>query len=170
MDDPILSEMGTYGNLLRQKWQLLIQHGECTFGATSAPKCRRGAPPIHPHHTPGFCTWVQLLGGSTFNQSAEGVSTLLYPVSLLFGCWDRVQGGDPLYGPVKCMLGHRGQIWPIWTRFFAKRPYQYGFGEWLFSAGLTFTFLGAKIGYFWGVWPNVRMEEKCQNGGEERKS
>ena len=87
-------------------------------------------------------------------------STLLYPVSLIFGCWDRVQGGDPLYGPVKCMLGHRGQIWPIWTRFFAKRPYQYGFGEWLFSAGLTFTFLGAKIGHFWGVWPNVRIEEQ----------
>ena len=139
--------------------------GGCNFWCSMGGATLFGAP-----HTPGFCTWVQLLGGSTFNQSAEGVSTLLYPVSLLFGCWDRVQGGDPLYGPVKCILGHRGQIWPIWTRFFAKRPYQYGFGEWLFSAGLTFTFLGAKIGYFWGVWPNVRMEEKCQNGGEERKS
>ena len=63
-------------------------------------------------HTPGFCTWVQLLGGSTFNQSAEGVSTLLYPVSLLFGCWDRVQGGDPLYAPVKCKLVQNGHSSP----------------------------------------------------------
>ena len=54
--------------------------GDATFGAAWGVQLF-GAP-----HTPGFCTWVQLLGGSTFNQSAEGVSTLLYPVSLLFGC------------------------------------------------------------------------------------
>ena len=54
--------------------------GDATFGAAWGVQLF-GAP-----HTTGFCTWVQLLGGSTFNQSAEGVSTLLYPVSLLFGC------------------------------------------------------------------------------------
>ena len=80
--------------------------GDATFGAAWGVQLF-GAP-----HTPGFCTWVQLLGGSTFNQSAEGVSTLLYPVSLLFGCWDRVQGGDPLYAPVKCKLVQNGHSSP----------------------------------------------------------
>ena len=31
-------------------------------------------------------------------------STLLYPVSLLAGGWDWVQGGDPLYAAVKCLM------------------------------------------------------------------
>ena len=47
-------------------------------------------------------------------------STLLYPISLSFGFWDRVQGGDPLYGPVK-YVGHCwGQERLFWTNFFAK--------------------------------------------------
>ena len=37
--------------------QLLIQHGECNFGATSAPKCRMGAPPPHP--------WLLHLGATS---------------------------------------------------------------------------------------------------------
>ena len=45
------------------------------------------------------------------------VSTLLYPVSLLIGGWDWVQGGNPLYATVKCLSGRRGQIW----HFFKKK-------------------------------------------------
>ena len=47
-------------------------------------------------------------------------STLLYPVSLLIGCWDWVQGGNPLYAAVKCLSDHQGQIWRIFVKFFAK--------------------------------------------------
>ena len=46
-------------------------------------------------------------------------STLLYPVSLLIGGWDWVQGGDPLYAAVKCLSDRRGQIWRIFFNFFA---------------------------------------------------
>ena len=38
-------------------------------------------------------------------------STLLYPVSLLIGYWDWVQGGNPLYAAVKCLSGCQGHIW-----------------------------------------------------------
>ena len=92
--------------------------------------------------------------------SAPRTSTLLYPVSLLFGCWDRVQGGDPLYGLVKCILGHRGQIWPIWTRFFCKK----GIPIWI--RGMTF-FCRPHIHFFGRQnWPFLRGLTKCQNGGE----
>ena len=47
-------------------------------------------------------------------------STLLYPVSLLAGGWDWVQGGNPLYAAVKCLSDRRGQIWRILFNFFAK--------------------------------------------------
>ena len=50
-------------------------------------------------------------------------STLLYPVSLLIGCWDWVQGGDPLYAAVKCLSGCWGQIWRNFSIFFAKRTW-----------------------------------------------
>ena len=55
------------------------------------------------------------LGGWTSGReewSTEHVSTLLYPVSLLCGCWDRVQDGDPLFAPVKCKLVQNGHSSP----------------------------------------------------------
>ena len=42
--------------------------------------------------------------------------TLLYPISLLIGCWKWVQGGNHLYEAVECFSGHRDQIW--WIFFF----------------------------------------------------
>ena len=47
-------------------------------------------------------------------------STLLFPVSLLIGCRDWVQGGNPLYAAVKCLSGCWGQFWRNFSIFFAK--------------------------------------------------
>ena len=57
---------------------------------------------------------------ATGGDGGLGSSTLLYPVSLLAGGWDWVQGGNPLYAAVKCLSDRRGQIWRILINFFAK--------------------------------------------------
>ena len=59
---------------------------------------------------PGF--WVHMtrsqINDMFLFQSLVKVSTLLSPVSLVFGCWDRVQGGDPLYAGVGDKWGSGG--------------------------------------------------------------
>ena len=47
-------------------------------------------------------------------------STLLYYISLLPGCWNIVQNGDPLYAGVNHKWDSGGHIWPNWMPFFAK--------------------------------------------------
>ena len=66
----------------------------------------------------------------------DSPSTLLYPVSLLIGCWDWVQGGNPLYAAVKCLSSRRGQIWQIFFSIFFKKHMAHPFPTWNFFWGV----------------------------------
>ena len=78
------------------------------------------------------------------------LSTLLYPVSLLIGCWDWVQGGDPLYAAVKCLSGCWGQIWRNFSIFFAKRTWHTHFLTGKFFSETKNNFFPSKLAVFRG--------------------
>ena len=77
-------------------------------------------------------------------------STLLYPVSLLIGYWDWVQGGNPLYPAVKCLSSCWGQIWRIFFISFAKRTWHIQFLAAKFFSGSKKNFIPPKLAIFWG--------------------
>ena len=70
-----------------------------------------------------------------FKNVGGSPSTLLYPVSLLIGCWDWVQGGDPLYAAVKCLSGCWGQIWRNFSISLQKKDMAHPFPDWNFFQG-----------------------------------
>ena len=77
------------------------------------------------------------------------VSTLLYPVSLLIGGWDWLQGGNSIYAAVKCLSGRRGQIWQIFFfSFFFKKHISYPFPTWTFFGRIHKICLLPQIGHF----------------------
>ena len=78
-------------------------------------------------------------------------STLLYPVSLLIGYWDWVQGGNPLYPAVKCLSSCWGQIWRIFFISFAKRTWHIQFLAAKIFSGSKKTFIPKKLAIFWGI-------------------
>ena len=78
------------------------------------------------------------------------VSTLLYPVSLLIGGWDWVQGGNPLYAAVKCLSDRRGQIWRIFFNFFAKSTCHIHFPGGIFFVGSKKNFSPSNGPFFGG--------------------
>ena len=78
------------------------------------------------------------------------VSTLLFPVSLLIGCWDWVQGGNPLYAAVKCLSGCWGQIWRNFSIFFAKRTWHTHFLTGKFFSETKNNFFPPKLAVFRG--------------------
>ena len=81
--------------------------------------------------------------------SQRVISTLLYPVSLLIGYWDWVQGGNPLYAAVKCLSGCRGHIWQK-NNFFAKRTWHTQFLAGKFFSGSKKFFIPPKLAVFCG--------------------
>ena len=98
-------------------------------------------------------------------------STLLYPVSLLIGCWDWVQGGNPLYAAVKCLSVCRGQIWQIFFISFAKSTWHIHFLTSLFFGGVHKIYFPLKIGRFFWVPPlfqNWGPISKIEGPGCER--
>ena len=91
-------------------------------------------------------------------------STLLYPVSLLIGCWDWVQGGNPLYAAVKCLSGRRGQIWPIFFIFLQKAhgtpiPYME-----FFWRGPQIFFAPSNRAFFRGTDPFQKLRAQAVRG------
>ena len=80
----------------------------------------------------------------------EFFSTLLFPVSLLIGCWDWVQGGNPLYAAVKCLSGCWGQIWRNFSIFFAKRTWHTHFLTGKFFSETKNNFFPPKLAVFRG--------------------
>ena len=87
-----------------------------------------------------------------------GFSTLLYPVSLLIGYWDWVQGGNPLYAAVKCLSGCRGHIWQKNFIFFAKRTWHTQFLAGKFFSGSKKNFIPPKLAVFWEFRHFPRIE------------
>ena len=87
-----------------------------------------------------------------------GGSTLLYPVSLLIGCWDWVQGGNPLYAAVKCLSVCRGQIWQIFFISFAKSTWHIHFLTSLFFGACTKFISLSKLAVFFGYHHFSKIE------------
>ena len=105
------------------------------------------------------------------SSSSSSASTLLYPVSLLIGCWDWVQGGDPLYAAVKCLSGCWGQIWRNFSIFFAKRTWHTHFLTGKFFSETKNNFFPPKLAVFGGSRYFSKIEgpfSKIEGPGFER--
>ena len=101
-----------------------------------------------------FCTkkkidWAEATA-KAYKWRLWNTSTLLFPVSLLIGCWDWVQGGNPLYAAVKCLSGCWGQIWRNFSIFFAKRTWHTHFLTGKFFSETKNNFFPPKLAVFRG--------------------
>ena len=92
-------------------------------------------------------------------------STLLYPVSLLIGGWDWVQGGNPLYAAVKCLSDRRGQIWRIFLIFFCKKHMSHPFRWWNFFGGSKIFFTPSNGPFLGGTDTFQELRGPSQNWG-----
>ena len=111
------------------------------------------------HDEPGVIVNLVIHGAAlTLFYGQEITSTLLYPVSLLIGGWDWVQGGNPLYAAVKCLSVSRGQIWQIFFIFFAKSTWHIHFLTSLFFWACTKFFSLLKLTFLFGYHHFSKIE------------
>ena len=91
------------------------------------------------------------------NGASSEVVHCCYYISLLPGCRNIVQGGNPLYAAGNNKYDCGGQIWPNWVQFFAKNTWlMYLVREKIILAPKN-NFWAAREAFFFRLWSLFRL-------------